>query len=115
VTAAPLLEAARGASPQRSAISSFDATILFSARRLLPGWPRWLLVDTADEAAIATAWSLGCAAVAAEFHSITKTSAALVREAGLELVAWTVTMPETVRRLEKVGVYASCVEGAALR
>jgi glycerophosphoryl diester phosphodiesterase len=115
VTAAPLLEAARGATPQRAAISSFDATILFNARRLLPGWPLWILVRAADEAAIATAWSLGCAAIASEFHAINARSARLVREAGLELVAWTVTRPQTLRRLEKAGVYASCVEAAALR
>jgi glycerophosphoryl diester phosphodiesterase len=114
-TAAPLLEAARGSTPERAAISSFDATILFGARRRLPGWPRWLLVHTVDEGAIATAWSLGCAAVASEFHAINARSARLVREAGLELVAWTVTRPATVRRLERAGVYAACVEGAALR
>jgi glycerophosphoryl diester phosphodiesterase len=114
VTAAPLLEAARGTAPQRAAISSFDATILFGARRSLPGWPRWLLVHALDEVAIATAWSLGCAAVASEFHAITERSGRLVREAGLELVAWTVTRPATVSRLEGAGVYAVCVEGAAL-
>jgi glycerophosphoryl diester phosphodiesterase len=112
--AAPLLEAARGPVPQRAAISSFDATILFGARRSLPGWPRWLLAHTVDEAVITTAWSLGCAALASEFHAITERSARLVREAGLDLVAWTVTRPATVSRLQRAGVYAVCVEGAAL-
>jgi glycerophosphoryl diester phosphodiesterase len=115
VAATPLLEAVRGSTPERAAISSFDQTILFGARRSLPGWPRWLLVHAVDEAAIATAWSLGCAALASEFHAITGRSARLVREAGLELVAWTVTRPGTVRRLERAGVHAACVEGAALR
>jgi glycerophosphoryl diester phosphodiesterase len=113
--AAPVLEAARGATPERAAISSFDATILFSARRRLPGWPRWLLVLAIDEAAIATAWSLGCAAVACQYRSIDARSARLAREAGLALVAWTVTRTTTMRRLERSGVFAACVEGAALR
>jgi glycerophosphoryl diester phosphodiesterase len=113
--AAPLLEAARGPAPERVAVSSFDATILFVARRLLPGWPRWLLVQAGDEAAIATAWGLGCAALACNYRAINARSADLARSAGLPLVAWTVTRSDTLARLERLNVFAACVEGAALR
>lgn len=112
--AAPLLRSARGATPERAAISSFDPTILVVARQLLPDWPRWLLTQTADEAAITTAWSLGCGALACNYRAITPPSSRLVREAGLALVAWTVTRSTTLRRLERLDVFAACVEGAAL-
>lgn len=113
--AAPLLQAARGAAPERAAVSSFDPTILVVARGLLPDWPRWLLTQAADDTAITTAWGLGCEALACEYRAITPRSARLVRSAGLEMVAWTVTRTASVQRLERLDVLAACVEGAALR
>jgi glycerophosphoryl diester phosphodiesterase len=112
--AAPLLVRARGESPDRASLSSFDPTILFSARRLLPRWPRWVNAHVADESSVAAAWSLGGHALSCHYSSVDSRSAKLVSDAGLAFVAWTVTRRPTFRRLERLGVFAACVEGPAL-
>jgi glycerophosphoryl diester phosphodiesterase len=45
---------------------------------------------------------------------IDKRSAARVRDAGLDLVAWTVRRRPTYRRLAYLGIAAICAEGNAL-
>ncbi len=96
-------------------LSSFDPIALGAARDLAPSWPRWLNVEgTLGIAEVDAALALGCPAIAADWRLITSRTAALVREAGLDLAAWTVRRRPTLRRLAALGVVAACVEGAAL-
>jgi glycerophosphoryl diester phosphodiesterase len=113
--AAPGLIRARGERPERASISSFDPAILVSARQRLPGWPRWVNANAVDEASVATAWSLRGHALSCHYSAVNERTARLVAEAGLAFVAWTVTRRPTYRRLERLGVFATCVEGPALR
>ena len=62
----------------------------------------------------ALALSLGCRGVSTDWQSIDARSAAAVARAGLELAAFTFTRRGTLARLERLGVVAACVEGAAL-
>jgi glycerophosphoryl diester phosphodiesterase len=111
---AEVLLRARGPAPARAIVSAFDPAALRAAAALLPGWPRWLNVEELGAAQVATARATGCAAIAAEWRAITPRSARVVREAGLELAAWTVRRRPTVERLGRLGVVAVCVEGSPL-
>lgn len=112
--AAVVLAAARGSAPRRAVVSAFDPDALRAAASLLPRWPRWLNVHELDAAAIALARDLGCAAIASEYHRITRTTLAAVHAAGLDLAAFTVRSRAPLERLERLGVIAACVEGAIL-
>ena len=113
VTAGLLLEA-RGAEPARAVVSSFQPRTLESLAKLMPGWPRWLNVEWLDDRAISLARSIGCQAIAADLRSISTRSARRVAEEGLGLVAWPVRRRATLARMERLGLLAACVEGAAL-
>ena len=95
-------------------MSSFEPAALERVARMAPGWPRWLNAEDLESTTIALAVDLGCVAVAAEWRAIDGRSAARVRAAGLELVAWTVRRRATFARLAGLGVTGMCVEGAAL-
>jgi len=95
-------------------ISSFDRRTLAAMRRLEPAWPTWLNTAWLSDRSIRAARDLGCAGIAAEWHRIDESPAARVREAGLELAAWTVRDPAVRDRLAALGVVAACVEGDAL-
>ena len=112
--AAGLLLQARGAEPARAVVSSFQPRILESLAKLMPGWPRWLNVESLDDRGISLARSIGCQAVAADFRSIDERSARRMAEEGLGLVAWPVRRRATLARMERLGLLAACVEGAAL-
>jgi glycerophosphoryl diester phosphodiesterase len=65
-------------------------------------------------ATIGLALDLGCRAISADWRAIAPSTAAAARGAGLDLAAWTVRRRPTAARLERLGVVALCVEGAAL-
>lgn len=108
------LMAARGPAPLDAVVSSYLPEALRALERLLPGWRRWLNSDTLDEGVVALALGLGCRGIAADWSAITLPMARLVFDAGLELIAFTVRREATVRRLERLGVRAVCVEGRPL-
>ena len=95
-------------------VSSFDRVALATVRRLEPRWPTWLNTAWLSDRAIRAARDLGCAGIAAEWHRIDARRAERVRDAGLELAAWTVREPAVRDRLAAIGVVAACVEGSAL-
>ena len=110
-----VLEAARGPTPERAVVSSFEPATLEQVGILRPDWPRWLNADDLEAPTIALAVSLGCAAIAAEWPAISTTSTVRVQAAGLALAGWTVRDPAELERLDALGVVAVCVEGPALR
>jgi glycerophosphoryl diester phosphodiesterase len=109
-----VVDAARGREPGSFAVSSFEAATVDAVGRLRPGWNRWLNAVELSAGVVATAATLGCRAIAAEWHSINVPAIARARRAGLDVVAWTVTRPATFERLRRIGVTAVCVEGSAL-
>ncbi len=116
VVLAPL-RAARGRDAGRVGgvvISSFDGTALATIRRLEPAWPCWLNITWLSNRALRAAAGLGCAGIAAEWHRIDAGRVAQAREAGLDVVAWTVRDADVRDRLAGMGVVAACVEGGAL-
>jgi glycerophosphoryl diester phosphodiesterase len=114
VAAVAVLRAVRGPDLANAVISSFDEATLLTVRRLAPGWPTWINVDRLDDAAVKRAVEIGCRGIAAGHRSITSETAAAARAVGLEVAAWTVRRPGTLRRLASLGVVAACAEGAAL-
>lgn len=113
----PVLEQARGSGDglRRAVVSSFETETLAWLASLRPGWPLWLNVyaELSDET-LATARDLGCTGISAESRLIDEQSARRVAAAGLDLAAWTVRTRATALRLDRIGVVAMCVEGAAL-
>jgi len=109
-----VLEAARGPELRRAVISAFEPATLAWVGAERPGWPRWLNTEDLEPATVERARALGCTGIAAEWMTIDARTAAMVRDAGLELAAWTVVRRPTISRLERLGVVAVCVEGPAL-
>lgn len=98
----------------RAIVSSFSADALEVARRDAPTLERWLNSETFDASTIATAESLGCAAVSVEWRAIDARRVGDAKAVGLAVAAWTVTDRDELRRLALLGVVAACVEGQAL-
>ena len=109
-----VVDVARGRDPGSFAMSSFTPATIDAIGHLRPAWHRWLNTVELSAGAVATAATLGCRATAAEWHSIDVPAVARARRSGLDVVAWTVTRPETFERLSRIGVTAVCVDGAAL-
>jgi glycerophosphoryl diester phosphodiesterase len=112
--AVDVLTAGRGPRLERAVVSSFEPATLERVGRLAPSWPRWLNTVDLSEERVALAQRLECRGIAAEWHAIVPRSAGRVRDAGLELAAWTVRRSPTFARLERLGVAAVCVEANAL-
>src|SRR5436305_667640 len=108
------LVAGRGPGLERAAVSSFQPETLRRIGGWAPTWPRWLNADSAGPDTIAAALDLGCTAVAVEWHALDARSVRRVRDAGMEVAAWTVRGRPTFGRLARLGVAAVCVEAAAL-
>jgi glycerophosphoryl diester phosphodiesterase len=105
---------ARPAPPGRIIVSSFEPMILDALRVAAPTIPRWLNSESLDQRVVEQALDLGCTTISAEWRTIDEHAVDAVRSAGLELAAWTLREPGQVARLERLGVVAVCVEGAAL-
>jgi glycerophosphoryl diester phosphodiesterase len=110
------LFAARGlpdGSLARAVVSAFEPESLATIRRLAPAVACWLNAEDL-EATLDLAVALGCRGISVEWRAINARTAAAVAHAGLDLAAFTFTNRRTLARLERLGVGASCVEGAAL-
>jgi glycerophosphoryl diester phosphodiesterase len=104
----------RGPGLERAVVSSFDPAALRRMAGWAPTWALWLNTTNADPATIELASDIGCRGVSIEWHALDETSVARCREAGLEVAGWTVRRRPTFHRLDRLGVTAVCVEGAAL-
>ena len=108
------LVAGRGPGLERAVVSSFEPATLARIAGLAPLWPRWLNVHDASAATIAAAQDLGCRGIAVEWHALDRGALERARAAELAVTAWTVRRRPTFARLERLGVFAVCVEAAAL-
>jgi glycerophosphoryl diester phosphodiesterase len=109
-----VLTGGRGPGLERAVVSSFEPASLEVVARLAPAWPRWLNSVDLEPPSVALAVRLGCRGISTNWRLIDKRSVACVRDAGLDLVAWTVRRRPTYRRLERLGAAAICAEAAAL-
>jgi glycerophosphoryl diester phosphodiesterase len=109
-----VLAAGRGPGLVNAVVSSFEATTLERVAGLVPSWPRWLNARDLEPETIAIATELECQAISVEWHAIDAGSIARARTAGLAVAAWTVRRRATADRLARLGLVATCVEGAAL-
>ena len=113
-TAVEVIAAGRGPALERAVVSSFHPYALEPIARLAPAWGRWLNSHTLAPGVIETARALGCTGVAVQWRALDERSVALAREAGMEVIGWTVRRRPTFDRLARIGVGAMCVESAAL-
>ena len=113
-TGVEVLAAGRGPALERAVVSSFHPYALEPIARLAPSWGRWLNSHTLAPGVVATATALGCTGVAVLWRALDERSVARARDAGLEVIAWTVRRRPTFDRLARIGVRAMCVEGTAL-
>ena len=95
-------------------VSAFEPASLATVRRLAPAVDCWLNADDLAPATLDRAVALGCRGISVEWRAIDERTAAAVARAGLDLAAYTFTSRRTLARLERLGVAAACVEGAAL-
>jgi glycerophosphoryl diester phosphodiesterase len=109
-----VIAAGRGPALERAVVSSFHPYALEPITRLAPAWGRWLNTHTLAPGVIDTAEALGCTGIAVQWRALDERSVALAREAGLEVIAWTVRRRPTFDRLRRIGVGTMCVEGPAL-
>lgn len=108
------LIAGRGPGLERAVISSFEPATLRRFGGWAPTWPRWLNAHDAKPATIAKAVELECRGVCIEWHALDGDAIARIRDAGLQLGAFTIRRPPTYRRLARLGLTLICAEGAAL-
>jgi glycerophosphoryl diester phosphodiesterase len=99
---------------RNAVVSTFDAAILTWLADQRPTWPRWFNAVDLGQATIDRARDLGCGAIAVLWQALDERSVARVREAGLDVAAWTVQDAATYRRIEALGALAICAEAAAL-
>ena len=112
--AVDVLTAGRGPRLERAVVSSFEADTLERVGRLAPAWPRWLNSVDLGPATLQRAAELDCQGVAVQWRAVDKRTMAAAHAAELVVAAWTVRRRPTAQRLERLGVVAMCVEGAAL-
>jgi len=108
------LVAGRGPGLERAVVSSFQVEALRRLGGFAPSWPRWLNVDEAGPATVARAVDLECRGLSVRWRGLDARAVDRIRDAGLEVAAWTVRRRPTYDRLARLGVGAICVEAAAL-
>ncbi|MBA2720910.1 MAG: glycerophosphodiester phosphodiesterase [Chloroflexi bacterium] len=109
-----VLATRRGPRLERAVVSSFLPAALERIAGFAPAWPRWLNARDAEPATIRIARELGCRGISVEWRALDRSALARARAVDLEVAAWTVRRRPTFARLERLGVAAICVEGAAL-
>lgn len=94
----------------RFSISSFDWRVLETFRSLSPEIDLWLLTVVVSDALIETAARLGATAVALYASSFTDASATRLREAGLNVMIWTVNDDAEATRVRDLGAWGLCTD-----
>jgi glycerophosphoryl diester phosphodiesterase len=106
--------AGRGPGLERAVVSSFIDAALARIAGWAPAWPLWLNSRDASPHTIGRALDLGCRGVSIEWRALDAAAIRRADSAGLQVATWTVRRRPTLRRVERLGVTAICVEGAAL-
>ena len=92
------------------AISSFDWDTLRTVRQLDPVAELWPLAEHVGDELIAIANELASPAVSLYTGAYTAENAASLRDAGLQVMVWTVNDPLEARRVSDLGAFALCTD-----
>jgi glycerophosphoryl diester phosphodiesterase len=95
-------------------ISSFLPDAIAAVRKLAPGAPTWLLRERLDRTVVEMAQDLGCRGVAIEWPALTEETVGLVREAGLQLMAWTIADRSELEGVMRFSPDAICLDPSSL-
>lgn len=109
-----VLARVRGDPPRSIVISSFLPDAIAAVRTLAPNWPTWLLHERIDRTVVETAQALGCRGVAIEWPALTQPMVTIVREAGLQLMAWTIADRSALEGVMRFSPDAICLDPASL-
>ena len=113
--ASRVVDIVAGAGPDLDfVISSFLPDAIAAVRTLAPSAPTWLLSDGLDRGVVATAEALGCRGVAIEWPALAEETVAIVRAAGLQLMAWTIDDRSDLPRVMRFSPDAICLDPASL-
>lgn len=94
----------------RWAISSFDWNILRRVRGLDATAELWPLSERVDDALLRVSTSLDASSVSLWAGDYSEDHAALLQQAGLRTVVWTVNDVEQAERLRGLGAYGLCTD-----
>ncbi len=95
----------------RWAISSFDWTSLERIRSLSATADLWLLAVVVSDALFNTASRLGVSGVSLYSAAYNSLTAPILKEAGLDVIIWTVNDIEEAIRVRDLGAVALCTDG----
>jgi glycerophosphoryl diester phosphodiesterase len=103
--AALLFEAIRRRGVEsRVIVQSFDFSVVRAMKRLAPEIRLAALVEAGDPDFVAAVREAGASIVAPEFHMVTPENVAAAHAAGIEVIPWTVNLPDDWQRLANAGV-----------
>jgi glycerophosphoryl diester phosphodiesterase len=91
-------------------LSSFSYRALEAAQQAAPALPRGLLLDSWDENWQAMTQALDCASIHLNHKLLDQARVALLKQAGLRILVYTVNKPERARELLQWGVDAICTD-----
>lgn len=91
-------------------LSSFSYSALEAAQQAAPELPRGLLLDSWDENWQAMTRALGCVSIHLNHKLLDPQRVALLKQAGLRILVYTVNKPERARELLQWGVDAICTD-----
>ncbi|MEI2681356.1 glycerophosphodiester phosphodiesterase [Erwinia aphidicola] len=91
-------------------LSSFSYSALEAAQQAAPELPRGLLLDSWDENWQAMTRALGCVSIHLNHKVLDPERVALLKQAGLRILVYTVNKPERAREFLQWGVDAICTD-----
>ena len=103
--AALLLEAIRGRGVEsRAIVQSFDFRVLRAMKRLAPEIRLAALVEEGAPDFVAAVRDAEASIIAPEFHMVSQEKVAAAHAAGIQVIPWTVNLPDDWQRLANAGV-----------
>ena len=104
-----------GAFPKaRWAISSFDWTVLEAVRAQSAAVDIWLLAVVVSDALFHAARHVNASGVSLHARSLTEETALRLKNAGLDIIIWTVNDPAEAQRVAELGAKGLCTDDPAL-
>ena len=91
-------------------LSSFSYQALEAAQQAVPALPRGLLLDEWDDNWLAMTQALACVSIHLNHEVLDEARVAMLKQAGLSILVYTVNTPERARQLLQWGVDAICTD-----
>jgi len=96
--------------PVAPLLSSFSVEALAAAQKAVPELPRGLLLEFWDENWLALTQKLACVSLHIDHKELTEARVALLKDAGLRVLVYTVNSPDRARLLLSWGVDCICTD-----